>query len=210
MLKLLIVDDHVLLRMGLAQFVRQVFPTAQITEAGDAAEALRQIRAREFDLILLDHGLPDRSGLAIMPDILAARPRARVLFLTGFAEKETALRALKSGAVGFLVKGAPSDELRKALVTVAQGGRHVSSELANELVFFAAQPSADSPVSSLSDREYQVLCLFGKGKTPTEIAQTLSLSIKTVSTYRSRLLEKLGLQSTPELVRYAVKQGLVE
>jgi DNA-binding NarL/FixJ family response regulator len=160
--------------------------------------------------MLLDVDLPDRSGLDILADVKRARPKMPVLFVSGGVEEEFALRAMRGGACGFVEKTSPPDELRKALTTAIAGGRYISSGMSSKLAFHALDEAAQSPADLLSDREFQVLRQLGAGRTATEVAKTLSLSVKTVSTYRARLLEKLNLHSTADLVRYALKKGLVK
>jgi DNA-binding NarL/FixJ family response regulator len=160
--------------------------------------------------MLLDIDLPDRSGLDILCDVRNARPKMPVLFVSGSLEEEFVLRAMRGGACGFVEKTTTPDELRKALTTAIAGGRYISPGMSGKLAFHSLDEADQSPSELLSDREFEVLRHLGAGKTVTEVAITLSLSVKTVSTYRARLLEKLNLHSTADLVRYALKKGLVK
>jgi DNA-binding NarL/FixJ family response regulator len=210
MRRVLVVDDHVLTRMGMVQFVRHLFNPVEVGEADCALKALELVRQQAWDLMLLDVDLPDRSGLDILGDVKRARPKMPVLFVSGFAEEEFALRAMRGGACGFVEKTTNPEELRKALTTTIAGGRYISGGMSGKLAFHALDEADQSPAELLSDREFQVLRHLGAGKTVSEVAQILSLSVKTVSTYRARLLEKLNLHSTSDLVRYALKKGLVK
>lgn len=208
--RVLIVDDQPLIRMGMAKFVRMVLGSVELGQADCARQTLEMVQQEHWDLLLLDIDLPDRSGLDILADIKRARPKLPVLFVTGLLEEEFALRALMGRAAGFVEKNAPLEELRQALTTTLAGGRYLSSNMSAKVVRLALDEADKSPTERLSDREFQVLCQLGQGKTVSEVAATLSLSSKTVSTYRARLLEKLNLRTTSDLVRYALKQGLAK
>ncbi len=210
MRRVLIVDDHVLTRMGLAQFVTSLFAPVQVEEAESASQALGLVRQGHWDLVLLDLDLPDRNGLDILADIRHADPALAVLMVSGSADAEMALRAMQAGACGFLEKSAPPDELRKALAAAMAGTRYISGGMSGKLALHALDRADQAPEGKLSDREFEVLRHLGTGKTVSEVAATLSLSVKTVSTYRARLLEKLQLHSTSDLVRYALKKGWVK
>jgi len=210
MYQILIVDDHALTRMGVVQFIQHVLGGAKVTEAETAQAALNLVRKQSFDLMFLDIDLPDRSGLDILADVKLLRPKMPVVFLSGMVDYAFASQAMRGGASGYVEKGCPPEELRKALTQVLGGGRYISGPMAEQLALQVTQPGQARPEETLSSREFQVLRQLGAGKTITEIGANLCLSVKTVSTYRSRLLEKLNLKSTNELVRYAVKQKLVE
>ncbi|MEI7729429.1 MAG: response regulator transcription factor [Verrucomicrobiota bacterium] len=210
MRQVLIVDDHALIRIGLGQFVRQTFGVVNVVEAETAQAAMVWVRKQSWDLILLDIDLPDRSGMDILDDIKRERPTTPVLFLTGAANVDFAQRVMRSGASGYVEKGGSADELRTAITTVLDGRRYICPRMAEAMALQNVNPSGPPRVEALSDREFQVLRLMGAGKAVSEIGEELSLSVKTVSTYRARLLEKLGLDTTAALVRYAIKNNLVK
>lgn len=210
MRRVLIVDDHVLTRMGMVHFVRHCFGQVEIGEADNAQTALALARETPWDLIILDIDLPDRSGLDILPDLRRARPKTPVLFVTGLVQEDIALHGLKGGACGFVEKGSSPEELKRALNAALNGQRYISGGMRERLAFHAIEPEANSPLDKLSEREFQVLRQLGQGHTLTEIGRNLSLSVKTISTYRQRLLEKLNLRTTADLVRYAVQKGLAK
>jgi DNA-binding NarL/FixJ family response regulator len=160
--------------------------------------------------VLLDISLPGRSGLDLLKDLKARWRRIRVLVLSGHKEDQLALRALRSGAEGYLSKESASDELVRAVQKIMTGGRYVSAALAEQLASEAANDLARMPHHTLSDREFEVTCLIASGKTVTEIAAALCLSVKTISTYRARILEKLNVKNNAEVVHYAVRNGLVD
>lgn len=209
-MRILITDDHALIRMGLKQLLETGFSKAVIGEATNASEALQQISTKEWDVAILDITMPGRSGVDILRDIKMLRPKLPVLILTGCSEDEFAMRVLKAGAAGFVRKEMAPAELINAVKKVMAGGKYISQSLAEKLASKLQQDSEAPAHESLSDREYEVMRLLAKGNTPTEVAKTLSLSVKTVSTYRTRLLEKLNLKTNAELTYYAIKNGLVE
>ena len=214
MIRVLVVDDHAVVRRGVVQIVTEAAEMQCTGEAGTSVEALRLARAHEYDVVVLDIHLPDGSGLDVLKQLRAFKPGLPVLMLSMYPEQQYALRALRAGAMGYLTKDSVPDELVAALHKLARGERYVSQSLAATL---AAQlgaggpsPEESTPVEALSDREEQVLRLLAAGQTVSHIAQTLSLSVKTVSTYRTRILEKLHLTTTAELIRYALDHGLVD
>lgn len=211
MLKVLIVDDHVLIRAGLKQILAAEFGRdLAVGEAQNSREAIEQVTKSKWDVVVLDLNLPGRSGLLVLEDIKALRPQLPVLVQTACSEEEFAVRTLKAGASGFIPKESTHVELIQAIKTVLAGGKHVTNSAAQMLINQLNAKAEDEPHKLLSDREYQVMILLGKGRTPTEIAKELLLSVKTVSTYRTRILEKLNLNSNAQIVHYAVKHGLVE
>lgn len=209
-MRILITDDHALIRMGLKQLLEAGFIKATIGEAANATEALQQIGSKQWDIVVLDITMPGRSGVDILRDIKMLRPKLPVLILTGCSEDEFAMRVLKAGAAGFVRKEMAPAELITAIKKVMAGGKYISQSLAEKLASKLQQDSEAPAHEALSDREYEVMRLLAKGNTPTEVAKTLSLSVKTVSTYRTRLLEKLNFKTNAELTYYAVKNGLVE
>jgi two-component system, NarL family, invasion response regulator UvrY len=210
MLKILLTDDHALIRRGLKHVVLEAFGNADIGEAQNAEDALDQIRKRDWDVVLMDITMPGRSGIDILRDIQLARPALPVLILSMHGEEEFGRRVLKAGAAGFIAKQSAPDELVKAIRKVLAGGRYISGSLAERLASDVAAHTEKPLHESLSNREFQVMCMFASGKTNGLVAQALSLSVKTITTYRSRILEKMNLKNNAELTHYAIKNRLVE
>lgn len=211
-MKILLADDHALVRRGVAHVLREDLLDVTISEAGTAEAVLREVQQARWDLVILDVNLPDRSGLDALRDIKRFAPDLPVLILSLYPEAQYARRALKAGASGYLTKDTAPEEVASAVRRILQGGRYVSATLAEQLAADLATSADDrrEPLELLSDREIEVLRLIGNGKTPTEVAEQLALSIKTVSTYRTRILEKLSLHTTAELIRFAVDHRLID
>jgi DNA-binding NarL/FixJ family response regulator len=211
MLNILVTDDHAVIRRGLKQVITENFGEAVVVEeAQNAQEALDHIWKKNLDLVLMDISMPGRSGIDILKDIKMSKPKLPVLFFTMHEEDQFAVRVLKAGAAGYLSKDSPPEELVRAIRKAASGGRYVSNALAEKLAAGLANDPDKKPHELLSDREFQVLCKIASGRTATQIAQDLGLSVKTVSTYRSRILEKMHMQNNAELTTYAIKNRLVE
>ncbi len=210
MIRVLIVDDHAVVRRGLREIVAEAPEMAVADEAASGAEALRLVRDADYDVVLLDLALPDLNGLDVLRQIRAERPAVRVLILSVHPEEQYAVRALRSGAAGYLTKDSAPGELVEAIRQAAAGSRYVSRPLAERLAALLAGEAPPDPLAALSDREFQVLRMLGAGRTVGEIAAALSLSDKTISTYRGRLLLKLRLSTTAELIRYAIEHDLKE
>ena len=179
-------------------------------EAANAKETLDQVRAGGWDVLVLDITMPDRSGFDILKDLKLEQPQLPVLVLSIHAEEQLAVRVLKAGAAGYLTKENAPGELVKAIRKVVSGGKYISRGLAETLAFNLDVTSDRPPHEALSDREFQVMQMMASGKTLTEIADTLSLSVKTVSTYRTRLLQKMNFETNAEIIRYAIENGLIE
>lgn len=209
MIKILVVDDHTIVREGLKQILAESPGMVVAGEASSGQEVLQKIRQQTFDLIVMDISLPDRNGLEILEQVKIISPKMPVLILSMHAEEQYATRAFKAGASGYLTKESASEQLISAIQKVAQGGKYVSPGLAEKLVFELVKDSQKPLHEILSDRELQVLCLLASGNTLTEISQTLCLSVKTVSTHRARILEKMGMRNNAELIRYAIQNRLV-
>jgi two-component system invasion response regulator UvrY len=209
-LRILVADDHELVRRWLRTLLESSFKGALVQEAQNARQTLELVRQKSWDLLLLDLGLPDRNGLDILQDIRNARPNLPLLVLSGLGEDEFAVPVLKAGANGFVSKAGPVQELTLAIRKVMEGGKYVSPALADKLALNFLSDSTGLLHESLSQREFQVLRLIANGQSAKMIAATLCLSVKTVSTYRARLLEKMQMKSNAELTRYALKQHLVE
>jgi two-component system, NarL family, invasion response regulator UvrY len=209
-MRVLIADDYAVFLRRLKETLAEAFSRITFGEAKTTHETLEQVRRQDWDLVILDISMPGKSGLDILSDLKRLRPKLPVLFLSMYPEEQYARRALKAGASGYLTKDSVPEELKAAVKRVLSGGRYVSVTLAERLAYDLRR-GADTPVHELlSDREFQVLRMIGSGKTVKDIADELSLSVKTVSTYRSRILEKTGMKTTAELIRFALRSQLVD
>jgi len=209
MTKILVADDHAVVRQGLKQILDETPDIVVADEAGSAQEVLDKVLENDYDVVLLDISMPGRSGLDILKELKKIKPAVPVLVLSIHPEEQYAVRVLRVGASGYLNKDCAPDELIRAIKRVSLGGRYVSSSLAEKLAF-DLEPGREKPLhEALSDREFQVLCMIASGKTVKEIAGELSLSVKTVSTYRSRVLEKMKLKNNAEVMRYAIQNRLI-
>ena len=210
MLRILLCDDHPILREGLKKILLAQTDIKVVEEAGSGGELLEKSAASRYDVIILDITLPDTNGLEVLKNLQAAGQKAGVLVLSMHPEEQYATRALKAGASGYLQKESAPGELVSAVRKIARGGKYVTPSLAERLAGELVGPGDRAPHELLSDREYQVLCLLASGKGIKEIALELSLSAPTIATYRSRVMTKLSLASTVDLVRYALEHRLVE
>lgn len=207
---ILVVDDHSVVRQGVRQILEDV-PHLNITgEAATGSEALAKMRQTTFDIVLLDISLPQQNGLEVLKQMLQIDATLKILILSMHPEKQYAIRALKAGAHGYLMKDSAPTELIAALDTIARGQKYVTHSLAEQLVAEISGTAQPEPHKTLSDRELQVMLLLAKGHSITEIGEALALSAKTVSTYRSRILTKLNLNNTAEIIRYAIQNSLVD
>ena len=207
MIKVLIADDHPIVRQGLKQIISDSGDITVTGEAATAQEALNGVAKKKYDVVLLDISMPGRSGIEIIKEIREDSSSPAVLILTSFPEEQYAVRALKSGASGYLVKKSAPAELVTAIRKVSTGGKYISRDLAETLAF-NLETGESRPHEKLSNREYQVMCLMASGVTISGVADKLSLSVKTISTHRSRILEKMGMKSNAELMHYALKNSL--
>ena len=207
--RILIVDDHAIVRRGLRALLSEEFHAAVFGEAADARQALDELRRDTWDVALLDITLPGRSGLDLLKEVHAEWPTLPVLILSGHQEDHFAVRALKAGAGGYMTKESAPEELAKAVRKILSGGRYVSPALAEKLAMAVTKDLTRTPHETLSDREFDVMSRIASGKTVTEIADELSLSVKTISTYRTRVLEKLGVRNNAGIVQYAIRNALV-
>jgi two-component system, NarL family, invasion response regulator UvrY len=210
MIRVCVIDDHAVVREGLKRIIAENPGMAVTAEAADGMEAMRVIQSEPCDVVLLDITMPNRNGLDVLKQIRTDSPRLPVLILSMHAEDQYAVRVLRAGAAGYLTKESAPAKLVQAIRKVVRGGKYVSTSLAEKLVFDLNADSTKAPHEILSDREYQVLCMIASGKTVTMIAVELGLSVKTISTYRVRILEKLNMKNNAELTRYAIKEGLVD
>ncbi len=210
MIKVLITDDHPVVRQGIRQILSEYADIEVVDEAGQGSELLDQVMNNDYDVVLLDISMPGKSGLELLKDLKVLRPELAVLILSVHPEAQYAIRALKSGASGYLPKSTLPDELIKAIRKVAVGKKYITPSLA-EIIATDFDQTDEKPVyQNLSDREFEVLCQLASGKSLKEIGEELSLSAKTISTYRERILDKLGLKSTAEIIRFAIQEGLVD
>jgi DNA-binding NarL/FixJ family response regulator len=207
--KIIIADDHIIFREGLKQVIATSVNLQVTDEVGTGQELLRKVEKNEFDLAILDISMPGRNGLDTLSDLKRIRPRLPVLILSMHPEEQYALRAYKSGASGYMTKDTPPAEMLDALQKLAAGKKYVSANLAEALVTGLGEPMPIEIQHRLSNREYQVLCMIASGKPVGKIATEMALSVKTISTYRSHILRKLGMQNNSELTRFAIENNLV-
>jgi DNA-binding NarL/FixJ family response regulator len=210
LLKILVADDHSIVREGLKQILSQVPDIVVAGEASDGNQAVNKARNGDYDLVLLDIVMPGISGLDVLKQLKVEKPDLPILILSMYPEEQYAIRTLKAGASGYLTKESAPEELIGAIRKVCSGGKYVTSSLAEKLVSYL-EVDLERPVHDLlSDREFQVVIMIASGKTVTQIADELSLSVKTISTNRSRALRKMGMKTNAEITYYAIKHGLVD
>ena len=210
MIRILIADDHAIVRAGLRQFIADHQDMQVAAEASTGAEAIAAVRAQEFDVVLLDISMPDKNGIDTLKTIKHVRPELPVLMLSAYAEDQYAVNLLRAGAAGYLNKEAASQQLVGAIRTVVLGRKFVSPTLA-QILADGVSGDADRPLhAELSQREFQIFCKLAAGAAVSKIADELNLSVKTVSTYRTRVLEKMAMKSNADLTYYAIKNGLIE
>jgi DNA-binding NarL/FixJ family response regulator len=210
MIKVLIADDHNLVREGLKRLLLDRDWIASVDEAKDGKEALQKASRKDYDVVLLDISFPGRSGIDTLKQLRCLKPKLPVLILSMHPEEQYAVRSLRAGASGYLTKESATEELVEAIRRVAAGRKYITASLAERLATGTEDRSGELPHKSLSDREYQVMCMIAQGKTVKEIAAALSLSVKTISTHRVRILRKMNMLNNAHLTRYAIKQGLVD
>jgi DNA-binding NarL/FixJ family response regulator len=210
MIKILIADDHPVVRKGLREIVKKAFDMVMVDEASNGQEVLERVSKNDYDVVLLDISMPGRSGLDILKELKGQKPKLSVLVLSIHPEEQYAVRVLKAGASGYLTKESAQDELISAIQKISTGRKYISPSLAERLALDLEMGAEKPPHESLSDREYQVMCMIASGKRVKEIAEELFLSVKTVSTYRARLLDKMRMKNSAELTHYAIKYRLVD
>lgn len=208
MIRILLVDDHAVMRLGLKQVLSEAIEDLVFEEAGSAGEALEHVRNSPFDLVILDISLPGESGLEVLKKIKQIRPGLPVLILSVYAEEEFAVRTLRAGAAGYVTKKAASTDLAEAVRRVIAGGRYVTAAVAEKLADEVQRGAALAPHERLSNREYEVFRLLGMGKSVTQAAEELSLSVQSISTYRARILQKMGMSSNADFVEYFFRNQL--
>jgi DNA-binding NarL/FixJ family response regulator len=207
-MNVLIADDHAIVRHGLKQILREHYPLASIAEADNAQDVVALARAHEWDIVVLDISMPGKSGLEVLKELRQIDPKLPVLILTGHPEEQYAIRVLKAGAAGYMTKESATEQLVTAIQRVTSGGKYISQKVAELLAVKSSSTQESLAHEVLSDREYQVLCLIASGKTIGHIAKELSLSANTISTYRARILEKMGMTTNADLTRYVIENGL--
>lgn len=209
MKRILIADDHPTMRDGVKQILVAQFSEIEFGEASNAAEISRKVREKDWDLLILDMDMPGRNGLEVLKQLKEEDMPIPVLMFSMYPEEQIAVRAFRAGASGYLSKGSAGTELANAVQMILSGKKYITPSLAEQLALQLYNPQNKAPHELLSDREYQTLMLMAKGKTTSEIADELSLSIPTISTFRARLLEKMGMKTNAELVSYAIRNNLV-
>ena len=210
MIRLVLADDHAILREGLKQILLTQGDIQIVAEAADGHEVLKRVRELDFDVLVLDMSMPGKSGVELIKQVKAERPKLRVLVLTMHEEHQYAVRAIRAGASGYLTKEGASAQLVSAIRKVAAGGAYISAEVAERLALNAMPGARAALHETLSDREFQVFRMLAEGKSVSDIAERLNLSVKTVSTHKANLMQKMGLATTGELIRYALAHRLVD
>ena len=210
MIRIVIADDHAIVREGLKRIVSSAGDFELVAEAADGTEVMQRVRAHEFDVLVLDLSMPGRSGMELIKLVKAEKPRLRILVLSMHQENQYAIRAIKSGASGYLTKESAPAQLEQAIRKIAGGGAFISTEVAEQLALGAMPDAQAAPHENLTDREFEVLRSLAGGASVSEIAAALNLSVKTVSTHKANGMAKMGLANQSELVRYALRHGLIE
>ncbi len=208
-INILIADDHPIVRAGFKQVIADTEDMTVADEAGNGQEVMNLIRKKDYDIILLDISMPGRNGLEIIKDLKAEKPRIPIMILSIYPEEQYAIRALRAGASGYMTKASAPHELIAAIRKICQGGKYISSAMAEKLTDYLGTDVTKSPHELLSDREHQVMLMIASGKTVSQIAEELCLSVKTISTYRAHILEKMKLKNNAEITLYAVQNTLI-
>jgi DNA-binding NarL/FixJ family response regulator len=210
LIKILIADDHAIVRKGIRQILSETPDKYVVEEACNGQEALEKVYKNNYDVVLMDISMPGRSGLDVLKQLKREKPKTPVIILSVYPEEQYAVRALKTGAAGYLTKESAPEELIRAIKKVSRGGgKYVTASIAEKLASAIDIDLTKPPHEDLSNREYQILCMIASGKTATQISEELSLSVKTISTYRTRILRKMGMNNNAKLTHYAIKNDLV-
>ncbi len=209
MIRVLVADDHAVVREGVKRIIADTGDMTVAGEAATAAELLAKVVAGQCDVVLMDLAMPGMSGLEALRDLRRRRPALPLLVLSMYPEEQYAIRTIMAGASGYINKGSPPEELIRAIRIVAAGRRYITAQVAEGLASYVDSAAPKPPHEALSNREYQVLCLIASGKSVGDIARELALSVKTISTFRTRILQKLGLRHNAGLIRYAIEHDLV-
>lgn len=209
MKRILIADDHPAIRNGVKLILKNEFSEVEFGEASSGTEVTKILKDKKWDILILDMDMPGRNGLEVLKQLKDEGSKIPVLMFSMHPEEQVAVRAFRSGAMGYLSKDAAGNELANAINTILTGRKYITPRIAEQLIIQLQNPDNKAPHEHLSDREYQTLLLFAKGKTVSEIAEELSLSVHTISTFRARVLEKMGMKTTAEAVSYAIKNNLV-
>lgn len=210
MKRILLVDDHAVVRAGLRKLLEEAIPDLYVEETSDSQEAVKAVKLGSWDAVILDISLPGTSGLEALKRIRSAMDTLPVLILSMYPEDQYGIRVLRAGASGYLTKTCVPENLVEAIKAIMRGQQYVSPTLAQRLISGLREKAKEEPHQSLSDREYQVFCMIASGKTVSEIAKDVFLSVKTVSTHRSRILTKMHMRNNAELTHYAIKKRLVD
>lgn len=210
MIRIVIADDHAIVREGLKRIITSADDMTVVGEAADGSEVMQQVRGADFDVLLLDLSMPGRSGMELIKLVRGEKPRLRILVLSMHQELQYAVRAIKSGASGYLTKESAPLQLLQVLRKIAAGGAFISADVAEQLAMGSMQGAGVAAHEKLSDREFEVFRLIAIGVSVTDIAARLNLSAKTISTHKSNLMQKMGLNNQSELIRYAIKHGVTE
>jgi len=210
MIRVLIVDDHAIVRKGLLHILAEYAETTVVDEADSGEEALRKVHCNAYDLVLLDISLPGKNGLEVLKEMKSLRPELPILMLSMHPEEQYAIQALRTGASGYLTKASAADNLVGAIHKVLKGGKYISNSLAEKLAYGLISEAEKPLHETLSNREYQVMRLIATGKMPKEISLELSLNVRTVSTYRTRIMHKMGTRNNAELAHYAIINNILD
>jgi DNA-binding NarL/FixJ family response regulator len=210
MIRIVVADDHTIVREGLKQLLLAAGDLEVVGEASDGTQVLERVRSLDFDVLMLDMSMPGRSGIELIKQVRAEKPKLRILVLSMHEENQYAVRAIRAGASGYLTKESATGQLVEALRKVASGGAFISAEVAQQLALGAMPDAKGPPHAALSDREFQIFRMIADGLSVSDIAARLNLSVKTVSTHKSNILHKMGMTTQAELIRYAITHRLVD
>jgi DNA-binding NarL/FixJ family response regulator len=210
MIRIVLADDHTIVREGLKGLLAAQADFEVVAEASDGHEVIKRVRENDFDVLVLDMSMPGKSGVELIKQVHAEKPKLRILVLTMHEERQYAVRAIKAGAAGYLTKESASAQLVMAIRKVAGGGAYISAEVAEQLALGAMPQTEGLPHASLSDREFQVFRMLVSGQAVSEIAERLNLSVKTISTHKARLMQKMNMDNHTELIRYAIAHRLID